>query len=61
MPTHRRELDALRRQAVARPEPPGRDVGMEAATKPYMDNVLRYRPDEQAVLGTPVDQLETAD
>jgi hypothetical protein len=42
-------------------EAAGRDVGMEAATKSYIDNVLRFRPDEQAVLGTPVDQLETAD
>jgi hypothetical protein len=38
-----------------------RDVGMDAATKSYIDNVLRYRPDEQAVLGTPVDEFETAD
>jgi len=42
-------------------EAAGRDVGMDAATKSYIDNVLRYRPDEQAVLGTPVDELETAD
>lgn len=38
-----------------------RDVGMDAATKSYIDNVLRYRPDEQAVLGTPVDEVEVAD
>ena len=42
-------------------ESAGRDVGMEAATKSYIDNVLRFRPDEQAVLGTPVDELETAE
>jgi hypothetical protein len=42
-------------------EAAGDDVGMEAATKSYIDNVLRYRPDEQAVLGTPVDDVEVAD
>jgi hypothetical protein len=30
----------------------GRDIGMEAATQSYLDNVLRFRPDEQATLGT---------
>jgi hypothetical protein len=34
-------------------EAAGRDVGMDAATKSYVDTVLKYRPDEQAILGTP--------
>jgi hypothetical protein len=42
-------------------EAAGGDVGMDAATKSYIDNVLRYRPDERAVLGTPVDQVEVGD
>jgi hypothetical protein len=35
-------------------EAAGRDVGMDAATSSYIENVLRFRPDEQAVLGTPI-------
>ena len=35
-------------------EAAGRDVGMDAATRSYIANVLRFRPDEQAVLGTEV-------
>ena len=33
----------------------GRDVGLTAAVNSYLANVLRHRPDEQAVLGYPVD------
>ncbi|MGH8888832.1 MAG: DUF4032 domain-containing protein [Acidothermaceae bacterium] len=32
-------------------EAAGRDVGMDAAARSYVENVLRFRPDEQAVLG----------
>ncbi len=32
-------------------EAAGHDVGMDAATTSYIDTVLRFRPDEQAVLG----------
>jgi hypothetical protein len=39
-------------------EAAGRDVGMEAATSSYIANVLRFRPDEQAVLGAPAGDLE---
>jgi hypothetical protein len=42
-------------------EAAGRDVGMDAATKSYIDTVLRYRPDEQAVLGTPIAEVEVTD
>jgi hypothetical protein len=35
-----------------------RDVGMEAATASYIANVLKFRPDEQAVLGVPPSELE---
>ena len=30
------------------------DVGMDAATKSYIDTVLKFRPDERAVLGVPL-------
>lgn len=33
-------------------EAAGRDVGMDAAARSYVENVLRFRPDEQAVLGS---------
>ena len=39
-------------------EKAGHDIGMEAATQSYIDNVLRFRPDEQAVLGAAVATLE---
>jgi len=39
-------------------EAAGGDVGMEAATSSYIANVLRFRPDEQAVLGAPAGDLE---
>jgi hypothetical protein len=32
-------------------EAAGHDVGMDAAARSYVENVLRFRPDEQAVLG----------
>jgi hypothetical protein len=32
-------------------EAAGRDVGMDAATKSYIETVLAFRPDERAVLG----------
>ena len=32
-------------------EAAGHDVGMDAATTSYIDNVLTFRPDEQAILG----------
>ena len=32
-------------------EAAGHDVGMDAATKSYVENVLKFRPDERAVLG----------
>jgi hypothetical protein len=32
-------------------EAAGRDVGMDAATKSYVETVLAFRPDERAVLG----------
>ncbi len=32
-------------------EAAGRDVGMDAAARSYVENVLRFRPDEQAILG----------
>jgi hypothetical protein len=35
-------------------EKAGHDIGMEAATQSYIDNVLRFRPDEQAILGGPL-------
>lgn len=35
-------------------EAAGHDVGMDAAARSYVDNVLRFRPDEQAVLGAEV-------
>jgi len=34
-------------------EAAGHDVGMDAATRSYVENVLKYRPDERAVLGVP--------
>jgi hypothetical protein len=33
----------------------GHDAGMDAALLAYIDDVLRQKPDEQAVLGTPVE------
>jgi hypothetical protein len=35
-------------------EAAGHDVGMDAATASYVDNVLKFRPDERAILGTPM-------
>jgi len=32
-------------------EAAGRDVGMDAATKSYVETVLAFRPDERAILG----------
>ncbi|MBX6370944.1 MAG: DUF4032 domain-containing protein [Acidothermus sp.] len=40
-------------------EAAGHDVGMDAATRSYVENVLRFRPDEQAVLGTDAEELTT--
>ncbi|ABK51860.1 conserved hypothetical protein [Acidothermus cellulolyticus 11B] len=38
-------------------EAAGHDIGMDAATRSYIENVLRFRPDEQAVLGTPAEEF----
>ncbi len=35
-------------------EAAGHDVGMDAATASYVENVLKFRPDERAILGTPM-------
>jgi Domain of unknown function (DUF4032)/Lipopolysaccharide kinase (Kdo/WaaP) family len=40
-------------------EAAGHDVGMDAATQSYIENVLTFRPDETAVLGAPT--LASAD
>jgi hypothetical protein len=42
-------------------EAAGRDVGMDLATTSYIENVLRFRPDEQAVLGSPPEEIDAAD
>ena len=40
----------------------GRDVGLEAAVRSYVDNVLQHKPDEKAVVGVKGDRtLETAE
>ncbi len=39
----------------------GHDVGLEAATRDYVETELRHRPDEAAVLGPPVDLVEDRD
>jgi hypothetical protein len=38
-----------------------RDIPMPEATKSYVENVLRHRPDEDAVLGLPPGELEAAE
>jgi hypothetical protein len=40
-------------------EAAGHDVGMDAATRSYIENVLTFRPDEGAILGSPT--LASAD
>ena len=45
-----------------RSEQAGRDVGLDAAVRSYVDTVLRHRPDEKAVVGVKPDPaLETAE
>jgi Domain of unknown function (DUF4032)/Lipopolysaccharide kinase (Kdo/WaaP) family len=41
-------------------EAAGHDVGMDAAARSYIENVLRFRPDEQAVLGLAAPDLDEA-
>jgi hypothetical protein len=38
-------------------EAAGHDVGMETSVRSYIDNVLAFKPDERAVLGTNTDEL----
>jgi hypothetical protein len=38
-------------------EAAGFDVGMNAAVRSYVDNVLAFKPDEKAILGAPADPL----
>ena len=39
----------------------GADVGLEAATDDYVATVLRDKPDEAALLGSPVDDPDALD
>ena len=39
-------------------EESGRDVGLAPAVQSYLSNILTHRPDEQAILGYPVDAVE---